>query len=119
MAASAAVGSVGVLGHTDGWSASWAVFAEAVNLITANLVKLEEGKLVLLLHVWLSLWGLLGLLLSLLILTGTVDWGDGNEGAVLWNNGDNFGVLEELTSEEEGDDVHHLGEVFDEHGWGD
>ena len=71
---STTVGSVGMLGHTDCWSASWAEFTEAVNFVTTNFIKLEERKFVLLLHVWLSLWGLLCLFLSLLILTGTVNW---------------------------------------------
>ena len=46
--AAAAVDTVLVLGHANARAAVWAVITEAVDLVTVDLVELEEAELVLL-----------------------------------------------------------------------
>ena len=111
--------SVLVLGETDASATVWAVLAEAVDLVTSDLVQLQKAELVLLVNVWLDLWSLLRLLLSLLVLTGTIDWSNGNDGGVLWDAHEGLFGLQELTAEIDGSDAEELSEILNEGGWSD
>ena len=111
--------SVLVLRKTDASTAVWAVLAEAVDLVTSDLVQLQKAELVLLVNVWLDLWSLLRLLLSLLVLTGTIDWSNGDDGGVLWDAHEGLFGLQELTAEIDGSDAEELSEILNEGGWSD
>lgn len=74
--AAAAVFAVVVAGETNAWAALRALLTQALNAAVSNFVQLQEAELVLVLWVGclslLLLRGLLGLLLTLLILTTTI-----------------------------------------------
>ena len=111
--------SVLVLGETDASTAVWAVVTEAVDFVASDLVQLQKAELVLLVDVWLDLWSLLRLLLSLLILTSTINWSNGNDSGVLWKAHEGLFGLQELTAEIDGGDAEELSEVLNDGGWVD
>lgn len=109
--------AVAVLGKAHAWTALLAVLTQGLDLVALDLVQLEEAKLVLLLHVGLLLWGLLGLLLSLFVLTGTVDWGNGDECAVLLELAEDGVLREDAAGGEQGDGLEEMSKLLGSHCW--